>query len=97
MQVIISSKKKNFSIFWVKANILIKGLISGVIINTSGWIKEEGFKSLVHTAMEFDVTTILVLDQERLQERLRVELKNDLPDVKILSLPKSGGVNYNQN
>lgn len=33
-----------------------------------------------------------MLDQERLQERLRVELKNDLPDVKILSLPKSGGV-----
>ena len=67
-------------------------MISGVIINTSGWIKDEGFKSLVHTATEFDVTTILVLDQERLQERLRVELKNDLPDVKILSLPKSGGV-----
>ena len=64
-------------------------LISGVIINTSGWIKDEGFKSLVYTAQEFEVSTILVIDQER----LRVELKRDLPDVNVLSLPKSGGVN----
>lgn len=66
-----------------------KGLFSGVIINTSGWIKDEGFKSLIHTAQEFEVSTVLVLDQER----LRVELKRDLPDyIKVLSLPKSGGV-----
>lgn len=64
-------------------------LVSGCIINTSGWIKDEGFKSIVHTAEEFEVSTVLVLDQER----LRVELKRDLPDyVKVLSLPKSGGV-----
>jgi len=64
-------------------------LVSGVIINTSGWIKDEGFKSILHTALEFDVSTVLVLDQER----LRVELKRDLPEyVKVLSLPKSGGV-----
>jgi polyribonucleotide 5'-hydroxyl-kinase len=67
----------------------IKDLFSGVVINTSGWIRDEGFKSLVHTAKEFEVNVILVLDQER----LRVELKRDLPDyVKILSVPKSGGV-----
>lgn len=59
-----------------------------MIINTSGWIKDEGFKSLIHTAQEFEVTTILVIDQER----LRVELKRDLPDIKVLSVPKSGGV-----
>lgn len=64
-------------------------MYSGVIINTSGWIRDEGFKSLVHTAKEFEVSIILVLDQER----LRVELKRDLPDyIKVLSLPKSGGV-----
>ena len=74
-------------------NLFVKygGLVSGVIINTSGWIKDEGFKSLVHTAIEFEVSTVLVLDQER----LRVELKRDLPEyVKVLSLPKSGGVSY---
>lgn len=60
-----------------------------MIINTPGWIKDEGFKSLIHTALEFEVSVILVLDAER----LRVELKRDLPDyVKILSVPKSGGV-----
>lgn len=66
-------------------------MFSGVIINTSGWIKDEGFKSLLHTAEQFEVNVILVIDAER----LRVELKRDLPDyVKILSVPKSGGVCY---
>jgi polyribonucleotide 5'-hydroxyl-kinase len=60
-----------------------------VIINTSGWIKEEGFRSLVHAAKEFEVSVVLVMDQER----LRVQLKNDLPDyAKVISVPKSGGV-----
>lgn len=59
------------------------------MINTSGWVKGEGYESILHTAQEFEVSTVLVLDQER----LRVELKRDLPDyVKVLSLPKSGGV-----
>lgn len=40
-------------------------LYSGVVINTSGWIKDEGFKSLIHAALEFEVNVILVLDQER--------------------------------
>ena len=64
-------------------------LIGGVIINTTSWIKDEGFRSLIHAAIEFDVSVILVLDQER----LRVELKRDLPeDIQVVSLPKSGGV-----
>ena len=29
---------------------IVSSLVSGVIINTSGWTKDEGFKSLVHTA-----------------------------------------------
>lgn len=69
--------------------IIIQALTSGVIINTSGWIRDEGYKSILHTAMEFEVTVILVIDQER----LRVDLRKDLPDyVKVLSVPKSGGV-----
>jgi polyribonucleotide 5'-hydroxyl-kinase len=59
------------------------------VINTSGWIKDEGFKSLVHAATEFEVSVVLVVDQER----LRVQLKNELPDyIKVISVPKSGGV-----
>ena len=68
---------------------IMSSLLSGVIINTPGWIKDEGFKSLVHIAVEFEVSVVLVVDQER----LRIELKRELPDyIKVLSVPKSGGV-----
>jgi polyribonucleotide 5'-hydroxyl-kinase len=60
-----------------------------MIINTSGLIRDEGYKSIVYAAREFDVNMILVIDQER----LCVDLKKDLPDsIKVLCLPKSGGV-----
>ena len=73
----------------LRSDIIKNSLFSGVIINTSGWIKDEGLKSIFHAANEFEVSVILVIDQER----LRVELKRDLPDyMKVLSLPKSGGV-----
>jgi polyribonucleotide 5'-hydroxyl-kinase len=67
-------------------------LIGGVIINTPSWIKDEGFKSIIHAALEFDVSAILVLDQERLRVELTRDLKDLVQDIKILSLPKSGGV-----
>jgi polyribonucleotide 5'-hydroxyl-kinase len=67
----------------------IKALVSGIIINTSGWIRDEGYAAIRHAATEFDVNMILVIDQER----LRVDLIRDLPEsIKILSIPKSGGV-----
>lgn len=62
---------------------------SGVIINTCGWIKGEGYKQLLNSANTFEVDVILVLDQERLYN----ELVRDMPNfVKIVLLPKSGGV-----
>lgn len=61
---------------------------SGVVINTCGWVKDEGYKSLTHVAQAFEVDVIIVLDQERLYN----ELKNDIPFIKIVFLPKSGGV-----
>ncbi|XP_022915312.1 protein CLP1 homolog [Onthophagus taurus] len=66
-----------------------KTKMSGVIINTCGWIKGEGYKSLLHAATVFEVDVILVLDQERLYN----ELVRDIPNfVKVVLLPKSGGV-----
>ena len=63
--------------------------ISGCIINTCGWIKGGGYKSLVHIAGAFEVDIIIVLDQER----LFTELVRDMPEfVKIIQLQKSGGV-----
>lgn len=66
-----------------------KAKISGIIINTCGWVKAGGYKMLTHAAQAFEVDTILVLDQERLYN----ELVRDMPDfVKVVFLPKSGGV-----
>lgn len=63
--------------------------MSGVIINTCGWIKGLGYKHLLLTATAFEVDVILVLDQERLYN----ELVRDIPNfVKVVLLPKSGGV-----
>lgn len=62
---------------------------SGIIINTCGWVKGEGYRSLLHAAEEFQVDVIFVLDQERLYN----ELLRDVPGkVKVVLLPKSGGV-----
>ncbi|CAG9813536.1 unnamed protein product [Phaedon cochleariae] len=62
---------------------------SGVIINTCGWTKAEGYKQLLGSAKAFEVDVIMVLDQERLYN----ELVRDLPNfVKVVFLPKSGGV-----
>uniref|UniRef100_A0A1B6BXL4 Protein CLP1 homolog n=2 Tax=Clastoptera arizonana TaxID=38151 RepID=A0A1B6BXL4_9HEMI len=66
-----------------------KANCSGIVINTCGWVKNEGYKHLVHAAQAFEVDVILVLDQERLYN----ELVRDMPNfVKVVLLPKSGGV-----
>ncbi|KOX67341.1 Protein CLP1 like protein [Melipona quadrifasciata] len=66
-----------------------KARVSGIVINTCGWVKGDGYKLLTHAAQAFEVDAILVLDQERLYN----ELVRDMPDfVKVVFLPKSGGV-----
>ncbi|VDN59708.1 unnamed protein product, partial [Dracunculus medinensis] len=61
----------------------------GIIINTCGWVKGEGYACIVHAAEQFEVDVVIVLDHER----LFIELQRDLPNfVKILHQPKSGGV-----
>lgn len=61
---------------------------SGAIINTCGWVMDEGYKSLTHIAQSFEVDLILVLDQERLYN----DLVQDIPFIRVVYLPKSGGV-----
>ncbi|KAI4488123.1 PREDICTED: protein CLP1 homolog [Polistes canadensis] len=66
-----------------------KARVSGIVINTCGWVKGDGYKLLTHAAQAFEVDAILVLDQERLYN----ELVRDIPPfVKVVFLPKSGGV-----
>ncbi|OXU29539.1 hypothetical protein TSAR_013243, partial [Trichomalopsis sarcophagae] len=61
---------------------------TGIIINTCGFIEDEGYKSVLRTARAFKVNAILALD-----DRLYSKLYKDLPKVsKVLRLRKSGGV-----
>lgn len=65
------------------------GKSSGMIINTCGWVKSDGYQHLLHAAQAFEVGAIFVLDQERLYN----ELLRDIPKfVQVVYLPKSGGV-----
>lgn len=66
-----------------------KAETSGVVINTCGWVRGEGYNQIKHTAQAFEVDVIIVLDQERVYN----DLVNDMPEfVKVVWLPKSGGV-----
>ena len=66
-----------------------KAEISGVIINTCGWVRGEGYNQTKHIAQAFEVDVIIVIDQERLYN----DLVRDMPRfVNIIWLPKSGGV-----
>ncbi|XP_076326708.1 polyribonucleotide 5'-hydroxyl-kinase Clp1-like isoform X2 [Tachypleus tridentatus] len=61
---------------------------SGIIINTCGWVKSQGYQAITHAAFAFEVDVILVVDQEK----LCTELRRDVPSfVQIISIPKSGG------
>jgi polyribonucleotide 5'-hydroxyl-kinase len=64
-------------------------MASGIIINTCGWVKGQGYQHLLHAAKEFKTGVILVLDQERLYNEL---LRDVDSSCKVVFLPKSGGV-----
>jgi polyribonucleotide 5'-hydroxyl-kinase len=66
-----------------------RAMVSGIIINTCGWVKGGGYRHLLHAAQAFDVGIVVVLDQERLYNELLRDCKSS---TKVLFLPKSGGV-----
>ncbi len=62
---------------------------SGVVINTCGWVRGEGYRQITVIAKAFEVDVILVLDNERVHN----DLIRDMPEfVRVVWLPKSGGV-----
>ena len=65
---------------------------AGVIINTYGSVREEGYNQLKHIAEEFAVDVILVLGHERTYNSLARDMKENGKDVKVIWLPKSNGV-----
>lgn len=70
---LLLSKLADVTLKRMQTNKKIKS--SGMIINTCGWIKGEGYKHILHAAEAFQVAAIFVLDQERLYN----ELLRDVP------------------
>ena len=60
-----------------------------MIINTCGWVKNQGYDHIKHIAQSFEVDLILVLDESKLYN----DLLRDMPSfVKVQWLPRSLGV-----
>ena len=81
---------------------------SGLIVNTNGWIENEGFDLLVFAIRTLRIHVVLVLGHDRLYSMLKSTLskpdeneqqqqassapKNQAPATKVIKLPRSGGV-----
>lgn len=67
---------------------------SGMIVNTNGWIQDEGYKLLLHAADALDISIVLILGHDRLYSMMTNHNKKNPPPVprKVLKLPRSGGV-----
>ena len=63
--------------------------VSGLIINTSGWVDGDGFQSLLRMCSAFSVDCVLVLAHDRLFADLRAALPRT---VAVAKLARSGGV-----
>lgn len=67
-----------------------KGGTKGTIINTSGWVENEGFDVLTFCIDKLDVDAIIVIDHERLFNDLTKKYKDSKS--KVFKIQKSGGV-----
>lgn len=62
---------------------------SGIIINTGGWIEDDGYRHILHAATEFNAAAIFVLDHRCMY----YDLLRDVPKTThVVFLQKSGGV-----
>jgi polyribonucleotide 5'-hydroxyl-kinase len=78
---------------------------SGCIVNTNGWIQDEGFQLLLHTVQALQISVVLVLGHDRLYSMMKsaIEKKNHNTTqpssppppkntIKVIKIPRSGGV-----
>ncbi|KAG7368374.1 Pre-mRNA cleavage complex II protein Clp1-domain containing protein [Nitzschia inconspicua] len=73
---------------------------SGIVVNTNGWIRDEGYELLLHTAEALKISVLLVLGHDRLYsmmtshyKKLQREQGDDTSVIpKVLKLPRSGGI-----
>lgn len=66
---------------------------SGIIVNTNGWIQDEGFKLLLHTVDVMKISIVLIMGHDRLYSMLNSHFKKNPTDSppKVIKLPRSGG------
>jgi polyribonucleotide 5'-hydroxyl-kinase len=62
-----------------------------MVINTLGWVDNEGYKILLDVIEACQPSVLLVLGHEKLYSTLATDIKN-AKDLKLVKLPKSGGV-----
>jgi polyribonucleotide 5'-hydroxyl-kinase len=62
---------------------------SGMIVNTSGHIDDDGYEALLHCIKELNIDVVLVMGHDRLYSSLSSSLQDS---VAIVKLPQSGGV-----
>ena len=75
---------------------------SGLIVNTNGWIEDEGFELLLYSIRTLRIDVVLVLGHDRLYSMLKSTLapksqppdnqQQQQPSPKVIKLPRSGGV-----
>jgi polyribonucleotide 5'-hydroxyl-kinase len=66
---------------------------SGIIVNTNGWIQDEGFQLLLHTVTAMKIGVVLIMGHDRLYSMMSSHIKKQKLDnpPKIIKLPRSGG------
>jgi polyribonucleotide 5'-hydroxyl-kinase len=66
---------------------------SGIIVNTNGWIQDEGYQLILHTVSALRISVVLVMGHDRLYSTLKSAVgKNETNPVKVIKVPRSGGV-----
>lgn len=62
---------------------------SGLIIDTCGWVRGQGYTAITLAACSFEIDTLFVVEEERLY----LQLKKDMPNsVRVVYVPKQYGV-----
>jgi polyribonucleotide 5'-hydroxyl-kinase len=67
---------------------------SGIIVNTNGWIQNEGFDLLVKTVTALRINVILIVGHDRLYSMMKksIATADTTNAIKIIKVPRSGGV-----
>lgn len=69
---------------------------SGIVVNTNGWIQDEGYQLLLHTVQALSIDIVLVMGHDRLYSMMKQALVSNagpgVSPIKVIKVPRSGGV-----